>query len=110
MSSRNAPQTRSDRPVRRVVDRQQRDLEALVAQRVERVQDGVMFDRRRDDVPAPAGQARATPKNRQVVGFGAAPGERDLFAANAERWRDAVARIVEPARARRPSAWSELGL
>jgi len=67
------------------VDRQVGDREALLFQEGAGVEDGVVLDRRRDDVVAPVAVRMGDPLDRPVVRLGPAGGEEDLFGACADR-------------------------
>ena len=92
------------------VDRQLHDLEAELLEVAERVPDGVVLDRRRDDPVAVRLARPGRALEREVVRLGAAGREHDLAGLGAEPRREPLVGLIEAGRATRPKACAELGL
>ena len=88
------------------------DGKALGLERLRAVQDGVVLDRRDDDVRALCpGDGLCQPADRRVVRFGTARGKGQLGRSmGAERGRDALARVLELARRRTPLRVERVGI
>ena len=77
-----------------LVRRDERDVEPAPAQLLERLEHGVVLDRRRHDVP-PVARGGRQAENRQVVAFRRAARENHIPAAAGDDRRDAVARLFD---------------
>ena len=88
------------------------DDEALGLERLRAVQDGVVLDRRDDDVRALCpGDGLCQPADRRVVRLGAARGKGQLGRRmGAERGRDALARVLELVCRRTPLRVERVGV
>jgi hypothetical protein len=79
------------------VDREERRGPAAACQRLDRIEDGLVLDRARDDmaaVPGGLGGFRGTPQG-HVVRFGAPAGEHDVAGLRPDEFRHRGARFVE---------------
>ena len=77
-----------------LVRRDERDVEPAAAQLLERLEHGMVLDRRRHDVP-PVARGRRQAQNRQVVAFRRAARENHIPAAARDDGGDAVAGLFD---------------